>query len=58
MDNKNIIIIEQPSYCSRELYLKLCLEKLLANFSDMSNDDISDILEYYSEEYRRKAITD
>lgn len=56
MENKNI---RKTAFdYGREEYLKLCLEKLLANFSDMSNDDISDILGYYSEEYRRKAITD
>lgn len=54
----DFINIEQPSTCSRQVYLELCIEKLLANFSDMSYDDISDSLEYYANEYRRKALMD
>lgn len=54
----DFINIDQPSICSRQVYLELCIEKLLANFSDMSYDDISDSLEYYANEYRRKALMD
>lgn len=52
------IIADQPSTCSRQVNLELCIEKLLANFSDMSYDDISDSLEYYANVYRRKALMD
>lgn len=58
MEYDNIITIKQPSYCSREEYLPICLENLLANFSDMSDDDISEVLQYYADKYRMKAITD
>lgn len=54
----DLLIIDQPSTCSRQVNLELCIEKLLANFSDMSYDDISDSLEYYANEYRRKALMD
>lgn len=53
-----MIFINQPSYCSPQIYLGVCIEKLLAKFSDMSYDDISDTLEYYTNVYRRKALMD
>lgn len=58
MENNNIIIINQSLCCSREGFLKICLENFLSNFSDVSDDDISDILRQYSEKYRIKAMTD
>lgn len=54
----DFIIVDQPSVCSRQVNFELCIEKLLAKFSDMSYDDISDSLEYYANEYRRKALMD
>ena len=54
----NMIFINQPSYCSRQIYLGVCIEKLLTKFSDMSYDDISDTLEYYANKYRTKALMD
>lgn len=54
----DMIFINQPSYCSRQIYLGVCIEKLLAKFSDMSYDDISDTLEYYTNVYRRKVLMD
>lgn len=54
----NMIFINQPSYCSRQTYLGVCIEKLLTKFSDMSYDDISDSLEYYANVYRTKALMD
>ena len=40
------------------MYLGVCIEKLLTKFSDMSYDDISDCLEYYTNVYRRKVLMD
>ena len=54
----DMIFINQPSYCSCQIYLGVCIEKLLAKFSDMSYDDISDTLEYYANKYRTKALMD
>lgn len=54
----DFIIVDQPSYCSRQVNLEICIEKLLAKFSDMSYDDISDSLEYYANVYRTKALMD
>lgn len=54
----DMIFINQPSYCSRQIYLGVCIEKLLTKFSDMSYDDISDTLEYYANKYRTKALMD
>ncbi len=54
----DFIIVDQPSVCSRQVNLELCIEKLLAKFSDMTYDDISDCLEYYANVYRRKALMD
>ena len=54
----DMIFINQPSYCSRQMYLGVCIENLLTKFSDMSYDDISDTLEYYANKYRRKALMD
>lgn len=55
---QDILIIDQPSNCSRQIFFEICIEKLLANFSDMSYDDISDCLEYYANVYRTKALMD
>ena len=55
---RDMIFINQPSYCSRQIYLGVCIEKLLTKFSDMSYDDISDTLEYYANKYRTKALMD
>lgn len=54
----DMIFINQPSYCSRQMYLGVCIEKLLTKFSDMSYDDISDCLEHYANKYRTKALMD
>ena len=54
----DMIFINQPSYCSRQMYLGVCIETLLTKFSDMSYDDISDTLEYYANKYRTKALMD
>lgn len=58
MENDDIIIIKQSVCFSREDCLKIGLEKLLSNFSDVPDDDISDILKLYSEKYRLKAMAD